>query len=131
MAEGREPTYSHYYPHPARGLDPQAARQRVMEHPEVMPPEPRPLGYRRMSKKEVFGLRIPMLVGIVAVGVLGPLLIGTLLRRLTQSRGWSPERLGFMKRWAESSGWTPGRMRFIGRFRNGRRGPRVLLMARR
>lgn len=87
MAVSSYRSYQTYYPHPTHGLDVQAARERVLASPEVMPPQPKPLRYRRWRLREVFGLRLHTALLIAAVGLLGP----PLLRRLFGSR--RPRRL--------------------------------------
>lgn len=80
--------YERYYPHPARGLDVEAARKRVLSHPEVMPPHPEPVQFARWQVREHRGgLRSAGVFTAVLVGVLAPLVIRAVRRWASPRRG--------------------------------------------
>ena len=109
MGEVDKKRYQMFYPHPAQDLDVEAARRRVLDHPEVMPPHPDPVRFGDWGSRErVVGLRYAGLIGALALGLLAPLLLGVAMGLATRRRG--------------RAGWRPG---------NARRRGSVLLLARR
>ena len=112
MGEVDKKRYQMFYPHPAQDLDVEAARKRVLAHPEVMPPHPEPVRIGDWGSRErVVGLRYAGLFGAFAVGLLAPLLLGAALGFATRRRALGAR-----------SGWRPG---------NARRRGSVFLLARR
>lgn len=117
MGEVDKKRYQMFYPHPAQDLDVEAARKRVLEHPEVMPPHPEPVRFGAWGSRERMGMRFAGVIGALALGLLAPLLLGVAM-------GWaSPRGQAFM------AGARIGR---AGRRRgNARRRGSVFLLARR
>ena len=70
-----------YYPHPARGLDTDRARERVEANPEVMPPHPTPRTQRSWQNREVMGMRAFPLLAALAGALALPLFVGWLSQR--------------------------------------------------
>lgn len=70
-----------YYPHPARGLDTDRARERVEANPEVMPPHPTPRTQRSWQNREVMGMRAFPLLAVLAGALALPLFVGWLSQR--------------------------------------------------
>lgn len=70
-----------YYPHPAEGLDVEAARGRVEANPEVMPPHPSPRTSRSWQNREFFGMRALPIVGAIAAAMGLPLLVSWLSKK--------------------------------------------------
>lgn len=97
--------YERLYPHPAQGLDAEAARLRVEANPEVMPPHPEPTVPRSWKRREILGMRPLPLALIVGAGVLLPLTMARRARVLAIGRpmGWfaMPRRSG----WRVNVGW--------------------------
>lgn len=83
------PTYEQRSPHPAHGLDRDAARRRVEQNPAVMPTNPKPYeGGRAWMNKEFFGMRALPLALVLGGGVLLPFLLRMMGgRRETEERG--------------------------------------------
>ncbi|HWV36882.1 MAG TPA: hypothetical protein VN033_00205 [Vulgatibacter sp.] len=117
MGEVDKKRYRKFYPHPAQGLDVEAARRRVIEHPEVMPPNPEPVRFGAWGSREILGMRYAGLFGAVALGLLAPLLLGMAIGLATsrEARDSAGSRTA-------RGGWWPG---------NARRRGSVLLLARR
>lgn len=71
----QESTYAQRYPHPAQGLDRDAARKRVEQNPAVMPPNPSPATRAKSwQNREFFGMRALPLALVLGGGVLLPFL---------------------------------------------------------
>ncbi|AKU89695.1 hypothetical protein [Vulgatibacter incomptus] len=113
MSDDDRRRYERLYPHPAQGLDTEAARRRVEAHPSVMPPNPEPVRFGRLRNRERFGLRLGAVLGLVAAGFFAPFFVRMLGRR--QARPWERDQ----------------GQRILWRLRNGPFGRRVLLVARR
>ena len=115
MGEVDKKRYRMFYPHPAQDLDVEAARKRVLEHPEVMPPHPEPVRFGDWSSRErVVGMRYAGLFGAFAVGLLAPLLFGLAMGLATRRRALVSA--------GSRAGWRPG---------NARRRGSVFLLTRR
>jgi len=117
MGEVDKKRYRMFYPHPAQGLDVEAARKRVLEHPEVMPPHPEPVRFGSWGSRERMGMRFAGVVGALALGLLAPLLLGVAMGLASPRRSayLAGARMG-------RAGWRPG---------NARRRGSVFLLARR
>lgn len=88
MGHEEEERYRMFNPHPAQGLDIEAARRRVLAHPEVMPPHPEPVRFAEWEVRERRGFRFGGLVAALAIGALAPVLLRMARKWATPRGAW-------------------------------------------
>lgn len=130
--QATRPTYEERYPHPAQGLDRDAARRRVEQNPAVMPPSPTPYQVSSWMNREFFGMRALPLMLVLGGGVLLPFALRLLGgRRRREERRAHRGEVGHKLRefWEENQ--TPRFIAFTSRpyGKEGKRG-RGLFMAK-